>query len=430
MFYLIEKISQLHHLKSLGDCFMEIVPLNSNYHPCVSSTIPSLIYLRPLNSHKGYIICMGHNESLCVPRVDVMKFINNETSKLFVLDKKLTCHKYMWSSNLYDINFIQKVEDVGLPKSYEIYYSKYPRLHNVNSLIPITKHYEYLENIFNAVKPIIDKFDPNDKTYQFNNGDLTNVFTEIESEGISLNRERFIEYYDKLETPEFNIKRSKIFTQYNLHTTTGRPSNSFNNINFAALDKSNGERNCFKASNDELIELDFDAYHPRLIAELVDYDFRGEPVYEHLSKIYNSTIEEAKELTFKQLYGGIKKEYLEHEFFSGVNQYIKDIWDHYEVCGNITFATRKFDFDPEMNPMKLFNYYIQGHETYTNTLILKSIINYLKPKKTKIILYTYDAFLIDFALEDGEETIEKIKRLMKYPVKIKRGQMYGGLVKN
>jgi hypothetical protein len=54
--------------------------------------------------------------------------------------------------------------------------------------------------------------------------------------------------------------------------------------------------------------------------------------------------------------------------------------------------------------------------------------DYLKDKKTKIVLYTYDAFLFDYAEEDGNILPELVK-LLQYPVSIKQGTSYHGLTK-
>jgi len=81
-----------------------------------------------------------------------------------------------------------------------------------------------------------------------------------------------------------------------------------------------------------------------------------------------------------------------------------------------------------MNPQKLFNYLIQSQETANNVYMLEKVLNYLKDKKTKIVLYTYDAFLFDYAKEDGE-IFETITQLLQYPVSIKQGKTYHGLEK-
>ena len=76
-----------------------------------------------------------------------------------------------------------------------------------------------------------------------------------------------------------------------------------------------------------------------------------------------------------------------------------------------------------MNPQKLMNYIMQSLETSRNILILKEVLRYLKDKKTKLVLYTYDALLFDFFKEDGKETLEELKEILesggKYPIKFK-----------
>ena len=47
----------------------------------------------------------------------------------------------------------------------------------------------------------------------------------------------------------------------------------------------------------------------------------------------------------------------------------------------------------DMHPAKLMNYMMQSLETSNNILILKEVLGYLKEKKTKVVLYTYDALL-------------------------------------
>ena len=80
-----------------------------------------------------------------------------------------------------------------------------------------------------------------------------------------------------------------IYSEYNPYTSTGRPSNRFGGLNFAALNKSDGSRKQFisRFSNGVLVEMDFDAYHLRLIADKIGYDFPSGSVHEHMSKFYD-----------------------------------------------------------------------------------------------------------------------------------------------
>ena len=63
---------------------------------------------------------------------------------------------------------------------------------------------------------------------------------------------------------------------------------------------------CYQPENDMFIEMDFQGYHPRLIGEMVNWHFPNDKnTYEMLGQLLGVTQQEAKELTFKQLYGGV-----------------------------------------------------------------------------------------------------------------------------
>ena len=91
--------------------------------------------------------------------------------------------------------------------------------------------------------------------------------------------------------------------------------------------------------------------------------------------------------------------------------------------GAVGTAAVIWRFLKRMNPAKLMNYMMQSLETSNNVLILKDVLRYLKNKKTKIALYTYDAILFDFSKEDGKQTLLDIEEIMsregKFPIKHK-----------
>lgn len=430
MFYIIEKSSQLS--TNFEDCFVRFIPKSSNFHPALTEL--SLVYIRPLNHKKGYIICLDHNESFGIDKTEIINWLLNNTSRLFLLDKKEALHwVYPLSSKLFDINFIEYIDTNDIStKCVDFYYSKYVNLSNINCLIPISKHYEESEALFTKVENIIKKHTWLDTAFQFNNSRTTEVFYQIEKNGINLDKKCFIEHYkDKMHYPEFNISKGRIYTQYNLYTTTSRPSNTFNNVNFAALNKDNGERTCYKPEFDKFIELDFQGYHPRLIGEMVNFPFLNtQNTYETLSEVLNVTPQEAKELTFKQLYGGVWSEYQNKPFFKEVAMYINNIWDEFQYMGRVRTENKVFIRDTleNINPQKLFNYIVQSTETSTNVKLLESVFNYLTDKKTKLVLYTYDAFLFDYNQEDGT-IFPEIAKILEYPVSVKQGTSYHGLIK-
>jgi hypothetical protein len=81
-----------------------------------------------------------------------------------------------------------------------------------------------------------------------------------------------------------------------------------------------------------------------------------------------------------------------------------------------------------MTRAKLFNYIVQSKETSTNVQILELIFGLLEDKKTKLVLYTYDAFLFDYSNED-KGLIQEIINMLSYPVSVKQGKTYHGLEK-
>jgi hypothetical protein len=428
MFYIIERKDQLDQLGLFEDCFVKFIPHSNNFHPALTEL--SLIYIRPIHDKKGYILCLDHNESFSLDKNEVFEWLN-KLGKLWVLDKKQALHWYNNSDQLFDANFIQHVDISTLDNPcIRYYYNKHNTLPNVNCLIPISKHYEMCEAIFDAAWPIIKQYSLADEAFAFQNFRTADIFYHIEKNGIKVDKNCFIDHYNgKLINPQFNLKRSKIYTQYNLYTTTSRPSNTFNGINFAALNKDNSERTCYKPENDKFIELDFQGYHPRLIGEMINWHFpKDVNTYQLLGQLLGVTQQEAKELTFKQLYGGVWAEYQYKPFFKDVNMFIDDMWDTYQYGGRYTTENKIFMPDADITQTKLFNYIVQSKETSTNVELLELIFDKLKGKKTKIVLYTYDAFLFDYSNED-KGLIQEIINMLDYPVNVKQGKTYHGLEK-
>jgi len=430
MFYIIERKDQLSQLGPFNDCFVQFIQQNDNYHPKLSSL--SLVYVRDITQHKGYILCINHSESFSLTQHETLNWLLKNTNRLFVLNKKEALYHFPHPDKLYDINFIENVDlSVINNNCINYYYRKHNNLPNINCLVPISKHYENCENIFTTILHVFRKYSAENTVYAFNNGPLTRVFHEIESQGITVNKQCFIDCYGAdLKNPEFNISKGKIYSQYNLYTTTGRPSNTYNSINFAALNKTNGERLCYRPANDMFVEFDIQGYHPRLIAEMIDFNFLNtRSVYETLATVLNVTTQEAKELTFKQLYGGVWDEYQNKPFFKDIVTLTDGIWNDYQYSGQYSTKNKIFMLDKDMTQSKLLNYIIQSNETSTNVTILEKILDYLKDKQTKLVLYTYDAFLFDYNKEDSKQVLVDIANLIKYPVNIKQGTSYHELNK-
>ena len=250
----------------------------------------------------------------------------------------------------------------------------------------------------------------------------------------------------QVDLPKFNtcFKKQyiedKVTCNYFLHTSTGRPSNTFDNVNFSALNKNDGSRESFisRFENGKLVEFDFDAYHVRLIADMIKYKFPDDiSIHEYSGKFYFRTeslseaqYKESKALTFKFLYSTVSEEYRNIEFFKQVETLKDNIWESVRTTGYIESPVSKKKIYlknyEDMSRAKLFNYLLQSVETEVSMLFIKEVIALLQEKKSKLILYTYDSFLIDFCLEDGKKLLQELTELIKH-AKVKVGDNYQNL---
>ena len=197
-----------------------------------------------------------------------------------------------------------------------------------------------------------------------------------------------------------------------------------------SLNKNNEERKCFIPRNDIFIEMDISAYHPSIIANLLNYTFDSSDVHGSFAKMYGVDYAKAKEITFKQIYGGVWKEYQELPFFKKVIAYTDDLWDTFNYGGYIECPISKHKFVKSemenMNPQKLFNYVLQNLETANNVCILWEIFKILRGKNTKLVLYVYDSFLFDYDKDEPDVMLEILGIFNKYnlQVKTKDGKNY------
>ena len=423
MFYIVETDEQLNELFKIGydKVFIEPIYYNDNVHSALNRI--SLLYIKPLNGNKGYIVCLHHNEALSLNKT-VINSLLASFKEIYVRDRKSFIYHFPLKNTI-DISFNTPEYAEPSTSTHDFFYQKHDDKLNINTVIPLVKHYEKCEIIFNKIKDNCIKLD-NTKFYN----KLINVFFAIERNGIKLNEKIFNKYYE-LPNDKFSIQDSTIHTQYNLYTTTGRPSNSFNGINFAALAKDNGCRASFIPENDCFIEIDISAYHPTLAAQLIDYDFGDETPYQYFAREAGIDINEAKILMFKQLYGGVYKEYQYIEFLQSIQEYVKRLWDTYVSNGFIKcpISGHVFKDLKDINPQKLFNYTLQNLETSNNVIILWDVIKLLKGKSTKIVLYTYDSILIDYCKDD--DILEEIQQAFtKYNLRTKttKGHNYGNMI--
>lgn len=406
MYYLIETEEQVNQFisKQYKEAFIHIIPFHNEIHPVLNKL--SLLYIKPYNE-KGFIIPYTHNEAINVCNTVITRILQS-IETLYTLDK-INLFYYLgdqYNSKVFNI----KKEDININFSiYNYYYNQY-NLNYINTFIPISKHYEYCEQLYENIKNNLVKNSNiyNDLAYY--------VFYNIEKNGIKINEKIFDKFFHI--NKKYSINNDIIYTKYNLNNITKRPSNSFNHINFLALNKHNGCRTSFIPKNDIFIEADITAYHPTLISHLIDYKFDTSNIHEHFQQLYNVSYDEAKEITFRQLYGNIQEEYKNLEFFVKTQNYIDKCWNIYINNNNKFITDSNILLTGDLNKNKLFNYIIQEKETSNNILIINDLINLLKNKQSQLVLYVYDSFVIDYKKEDN--LIEDIKNIFnKYNLNIK-----------
>ena len=431
MYFIVESLSQFGNLDIKDECFVQLIPGNDRVHPKL--TYPSLLYYH--DGEKGYIFPFKHSESFYLDFKMVQEFLKLH-KKVYLLDKKF--HSYFLDlPNAIDLHFVNLDQtnefnqfdcDTNL---HHDFYSRYGHLPITNELIPISKHYERCQCLYDYVKGYFGL-----ETDLQTQEDFVSTYKSVEENPIKVDVKCLTDKY-QIHDQSYSIQSDKMYSCYNLYNLTGRPTNSFNGINFLAIPKENDFRSCFLPSNDFLVEFDFDAYHLRLIARLINFECPKDSFHIYLGKQYfekeeltEEEYKESKTITFRQLYGGVDKKYKKIPFFAKMEEFAEEVWKAYKSQKGYKLHTgRVIRPDVSMTKYKLFNYVVQNLETKENIYKIQEIQNYLKntAAKTKLILITYDSFLFDFSKKDGKKTLQEIKNILELGemiVKHKHGTSY------
>lgn len=408
-----------------------------------------IIFVKILNYNEYYILPFNHNDCINLN----VSFIDN-----LINDKK----KYVYSKreflyikdlgNLIDINLLKYLkinEPVGYNKiitpSESLIRFNFNDVKKLNCAIPIVKLYEtyslysdYLNSVINEYSSIMSESYFN----AFNNNAIDSLFY-IEKSGLHIDSSIIDTYFKNYSK---HIVNDMVFSEYNIYTLTGRPSNRFGHINFSALNKKNGERDIFnsKFDNGGLILMDFDAYHLRLISKMIGFNFGCSNVHSYFGKMYFEKEElteeeytESKSITFTLLYsetaGEIAKDI---PFFANVLDFTNELWNKFNKNGFIeTFFLKKKLYKSNFKNItkrKLFNYYLQSSEFEHSIQIIENIKKLLLNYNSKLILYVYDSFIFDVDFKNDKDIIYKLRTIMEdnnnFPVKVYFGKTYGNMI--
>lgn len=428
----MEIITSASQLKKFTGSIL-IIPLLSNYKVHYLENEFSCIYIFDIDSYQEAIIGINHHD-LPNNSIEIIKDINC---------KQIYSYKarYLGRGDVIDMELLywyynnEKFDDSLLySEILSIYYRWFTSINHINNFVPIVKLYEYFRSIRVLFQYEIRNLEITDGVKFYNDVILGNLIN-IEKNGL---------YLDTAIAPKIlGINSGIVYGFHYINSTTGRPSNNFNRINFLALNKTGDVRKCFisRYAGGLLLEIDFTSFHPHLISKMINYDFKDKNPYIFLAEKYfgNILIDSemynlSKEITFKAIYGQYVGEYSEIDFIKSIKDFTQRLWVEYKRNGYIVtpIAKRKMkrEFFPEINKTTLFNYYLQA----TETEVMGKILHLLQTSLTeyqKIILYTYDSILIDFLPESNDffklDNIYNILDRLNLSYSIKVGKTYKGL---
>ncbi len=395
------------------------VPVWSSPKAHEYDTSISFLYLRTPDS--DYIINFNHIDA---QKCDLIKFDKMISSNTLVFG-----NRYLGTKGL-DYEWVY-FEEYGKPFilnefAEEVYKGYRIDFKYLNDCVPIMRWYEVLRQI-----PLISDIKPWYRLYS----DSIKTLGRLEGAGVKVEEENFI---DRFHFNKEYLLKGFAYTKYNPYTVTGRPSNRHLGVNWAAMNKSDGSRanvvSRFRGGN--LLQFDYESYHIRIIGKMVGYVFpEGETAHEHLAKYYGVSTEESKALSFKYLYGGLDEFAKGIPFFQKVDEYIKSVYQKFVISGRLTTPLYKreipFQRIEGSTEQKVFNYLLQALETEINYKKIKEVLDCLDGKISKMILYTYDAFLIDVHPSERDWVLNELKFILErggFPVRAYEGSNYDDLV--
>jgi hypothetical protein len=415
------------------------IPSDEFIHPC--STDVSALFIKDTVTGDTHCVSFNHPDMISIDKAEITNYLNNYQGKKWAIDKKAFL-QLLPVDGLLDFNLWRHIKDGEIidkrmidTQAHKIIYRTKKEFGDTNKVIPLVKHKE----VFEQMCDVFSHTDTNeiDNGYQRENDTILETLSELESNGIYVDKDCFQQHFNAPVNPD-----GFVYSQYNIYTSTGRPSNHFDGVNYAALNKEDGSRKCFVSrygKNGMMVLIDYSAFHPRIICNLVGFEMPIEKdIYKYLGELYfkrevnEYDMAEVKSITMRQLYGGVEDKYEQMTYFKSLKQFIDMNWKKFSSDGYINtpvFGRKITNLHlKDANPNKLFNYILQATETEISMTAIKQVNRVLKDRKTKPVLYTYDSVLFDFYKPDGIETIGNVITLMKmcnrFPIKVYVGDSY------
>jgi hypothetical protein len=361
--------------------------------------------------------------------------------EVVTLYKREILHTFKISQErVHDVASILHLSNKNIPEVREYYTPIITRMlqqfqfKNLHLSVPLTIWMEYGRKLTKFIRDNFYSEIPDG--YEFVNTIIIPTLTDIEKAGIAVDTNILTEHFGDVKK---YISNNTLYSEYNPYTATGRPSNKYGGINFAALNKSDGTRQSFISRYGDdglLVQFDYEAFHLRLVGAQMGYDLPNSSVHTFLAQQYYGTqevtpdeYEASKARTFALMYG-TNEDMGGVEFFHKVRQYSGHLWDIYKIMGYIKTKTGKKIVVDEPSFNKVFNYSVQWLETETALQNVAEVCKLLQGKLTKPILYTYDALLLDLHRSETA-LLPRIKHLLEeggYPTRMYTGKNYNELL--
>jgi len=423
----IESPNEAKELLSLLDCNSSILNLYYTY-PNLHSHKNKPLALFVNVKKKFYVISFNHPDSMNIPSEYLNVIFKTLGNKIIFDRKKIQYH----------VNTFENSTD-ALVCSYLSNKSELNNEYNHNRLkdlrsVPIMILLKHFKELCSSVDNL--KLDSNLLEYE---RDFSSALHGIEKNGL------FVSNFN-LGDANLVDENNLVYSQYNMMTPTGRPSNAFGNVNFAALNKKTGQRDCFTSRFKEdglLVMVDYESYHLRLMGNYLKYDLPSTSLHEYLGKYYHGkdtlTEEEyefSKKVTFNLIYGGISDDVKQNvPFMKAIAEYVDSVWSYYQKNQYVEtwYYKRKIAsmfFGDKINSYKVFNYLLQSAETEKNCEVILKINEFMQNRKSSMVLYTYDAFLFDMHKSEFK-IIKELQPIItsnnEYPVRTYIGKTYGDM---
>ena len=426
------------------------IPSDEFLHPCATDVCA--VFMKNVDTNETHCVSFNHPDLSVYDKLEFVKDLNRidcRIHKKWVFDKK-SFIQLLPAKDLFDINLYCHLQEGKIiekhmfetPAHKFIYRSK-RKCGDLNKVVPILKHKQTFDRMCEEfLKGGNRNLDDIDCGYQQENSIIIETLSELEFNGIYVNKECFEKYFNASINPD-----GFVYSQYNIYTSTGRPSNHFDGVNYAALNKEDGSRKCFVSNfgdQGEMVLIDYSAFHPRIICYITDFQMDiDQDIYKYLGELYFNRhvteydMEEIKSITMRQLYGGVEEKYENIKYFQNLKAFKDRHWKCFQRDGyTITplFSRKITDKHiKDANPNKLFNYILQATETEIAMTAIQQVNKYLRDKQTKAVLYTYDSLLLDFHKSEtvGEvlNTIMDIMRIgYRFPIKVYYGASYDSVV--